>query len=176
MPTKPDKHDAAVVEKAFEAFWPKIWQDLKNVDDVTEDSQQEWKDSAWKVLGRTYHEDGYELAKEFEDENWEVDSEFVEMIDGWGHELYTAHKKAVAEWVEANKITPKLAAGTKVKVNVHHIRTGKDIHDGEIIQIDTGRGQYHVFVESLNHIRPNSGKSGCTGIMVDYPDLEALNQ
>jgi len=177
MTTCPERRDDVVFEAAFVAFWPKLWKYLKTQPDITDNTEQEWKKSAHKVLNRNYVEDGYELAKDFEGEHWDVDADFVELADGWGHELYTAHQKAKEAWVISEGIVPKLAVGTKVRVNtvVGRPTDRIDIRDGEIVVVNAKRGEYHVFVESLGHIRPNSGKSGTTGLLVTFANLEKLN-
>ena len=176
----PERRDDVVFEAAFVVFWPKLWKYLKTQPDITDNTEQEWKDSAHKVLNRNYVEDGYELAKDFEDEHWDVDADFVELADGWGHELYTAHQKLKEQWVIDNGVKPLMAAGTKVKVQGrwadHRFQqVPKEVYDGEIIRADLKRGEYHVFCAEAGHVRPGTG-NGVTGIMVAFADLEKMNQ
>jgi hypothetical protein len=176
----PDRHDDVVFEAAFAAFWPKLWKYLKTQSDITENTEQDWKDSAHKILKRNYTEDGYQLAKDFEDGHWSVDADFVELADGWGHELYTAHQKLKEQWVIDNGVKPLMRAGTKVKVQGRWIsdrlqKIPKEVYDGEIIRADPKRGEYHVFVAEAGHVRPGTG-NGVTGIMVPFADLERMNQ
>lgn len=172
----PTRHDAAVFEAAFAAFWPKIWRYLKQNPEITDVVEQEWKTSAHKVLDKNFEEDGYQLGRDFDSENWDVDAGFVEMIDDWASFLYRAHSEAKAAWVASEGIKPKLKVGTKVKVECRRSKFEKsDIRDGEINDTQMGRGEYSVFVESLGHIRPHGRQSGVTGLFVPFAELEALN-
>lgn len=176
----PDRHDTVVVDAAFIAFWPKLWQHLKNQPDITDNTEAEWKASAHKVFHRNYIPDGYELAKDFESENWQVDADFVELVDWWEHELYTAHQKLKEAWVIENGIKPLLFIGATVKVLERWVtlaknHQGKAVYDGEITKVDTKRGEYHVFIESVGHLRAGSGKNGVTGVLVGFADLESTN-
>ena len=170
----PERHSPEVFEAAFKDFWPSIWKHYGV--SLSPEVEQEWKDSAHRVLNKNYNEDGYQLAKDFEGDDWDVDADFVELMDNWGMALYHAHKNAKAAWVIAEGITPKLKAGLRVKVEC---RKGKfdrsDIRDGEIVDTMMTRGEYSVFVESLGHVRPHGRQCGVTGLMVPFADLEALN-
>ena len=179
----PERRDDVVFEAAFVAFWPKLWKYLKTQPDITDNTEQEWKESAHKVLNRNYVEDGYELAKDFEDEHWDVDADFVELADGWGHELYSAHQKLKEQWVIDNGVKPLMRAGTKVKIQGRWVSRQsqkdffKEVYDGEIIRADLKRGEYHVFCAEAGHVRPGTGTgNGVTGVLIPFADLEKMNQ
>lgn len=176
MKSRPERHDPEVFEIAFAAFWPKLWKYLKTQPDITDNTEADWRDSARKILDNNLEEDGYRLAKDFEDGNWSVDADFVEVADEWSHALYEAVKTAVKKWAEEEKLVPLLTLGQQVKVDISTYRFKPDIRDGEIIEIRRDQGIYTVFVASAGHIRPNSGKSGVTGLYVPYEDLEKLNE
>lgn len=178
MKPRPERRDPEVFEIAFTAFWPKLWKYLKGQPDITDDTEQEWKDSARKILDDNYEEDGYQLAKDFEDGGWSVDADFVDVMDGWGHELYEAVKVAVKKWAEEEKLVPLLTIGQQVKVDISTYRFKPDIRDGEITEILRDRGLYTVFVESAGHKRAGTVTSGMatTGLYVPYEDLEKLNE
>jgi hypothetical protein len=175
MKPRPERHDPEVFEIAFAAFWPKLWKYLKAAPDITDNTEQEWKDSAHKILHNNYEIDGYRLAKDFEDGNWSVDADFVDVADGWDDALRAALHKFIEEWITSEGIKPKLAVGTKVRVDVSPNRWKLDLRDGEVTAIMDKRGEYSVFVESAGHIRSNSGKSGVTGTLVAFDVLERLN-
>lgn len=173
MKQYPNRHDDATFEFAFAEFWPKLWKYLKTQPDISDNTEEDWKESAHKVLHNNFEEDGYRLAKDFEDENWGVDADFVEVADEWSTCLYHGHTKARKAWVVSEGIKPKLAVGAKVKVKVE-----TTVLVGEITDIRDDVGEYTVFCEAAGHKRPSEVKSGMavTGVYIPFADLERINE
>lgn len=131
-----------------------------------------------KWLGREWHEadrenyiedlmeithiwDGYEAARSLENRSgWDPDQELVEILGGaWGS---AALYPAIAAWVEANKITPKLAIGDIVRARP---RGGV----GPIVNIDLVNATYTVATAEFLRQYPNQAGKG-SGIVVPFED------
>lgn len=171
MIPRPERHDLPVQTLAFEKIWPNI---KKWIGD-TGGEDEENRASAWGVLHRSFGEDGYQLAKDFDYAHFEADSELVEILDEWGSCLYSAHQEVLKTWAKENPIVPLFKLGDIVTFNDGH-RFSKRIHtDGEVITVDLEKLVYVLNSPSAGHIKPNTGRSGVTGTHVDFEVLHAIN-
>jgi len=89
--------DPEVFEKAFEEFWPELVKKL----DLTEDLEMN-KASARKILKGNTEIDGYQLAKQFENDDWLVDGVAVEVLDTW-FDYVSSAKRIIEEKRECEK-------------------------------------------------------------------------
>jgi hypothetical protein len=106
---------------------------------------------------------GYELAKELDDECWNVDSTLVEELDDFSSIIDGFHTEAIKQWVISNNIKPPLTAGTKVRFTYGwHSKTGV-IADGDRY---FNEGKYHIS-------RDDEPRSGCFSI-VEFERVEAV--
>ena len=109
-----------------------------------------------------YREDGYDAAKNLDSyHGWSPDAELVEVLDGFGSELWKAHRDAVAAWVKEYDITPMLAVGMRCKA-----KWGHEEITGWVKDIDTEHATYTV--QRTEH------ENG--GAIVDFEDAEELKE
>lgn len=100
--------------------------------------------------------DGYELAKELDrDCGYDVNTELVNILDGFSHKLYMECQKFEKKWVIDCNITPKHSIGDKVHIS----RKGK-IYEGEISAINNEVAEYTICVPELGHVREGVGTHG----------------
>lgn len=95
-----------------------------------------------KVLERHHADNGYELAKEFEDEGYDMDVSSVDDLDFVSDHARDILKKHIKEWVSANSITLNLSVGAGVELK-NKIR-GQQY--GVIAKLVTDTAQYGVQV------------------------------
>src|SRR4051812_30692820 len=104
---RPDINDTAVRSRAIDALIVEIrgWNPT-----MSEQSEED----AREILGDSLHDNGFEIAKEFDRNGWEVDARLVELLDDAFSALHSALRKCVHEWVEATSPRPTLAVGAAV--------------------------------------------------------------
>jgi len=71
-------------------------------------------------LGR----DGYHVAKSMENMGWYPDTQLVEILDGAGYAIHSAHEAAVKAWVAANGIVLGIPVGARVTTTAKHCSSG----------------------------------------------------
>ena len=121
--------------------------------------------STTKILeNNRYVSDGYELAKDFEDEGWMPDSQLVEILEDVFWKMNQQLNVETKIWSEKNSIKPLLDCGKQVKFK----NQGKII-EGEIIKIDDKEAKYHIFMPSEGHVREGVGKHAR---IFKYEDVE----
>ncbi len=171
MSNRPERHDPAVAAAAFEKIWPaiKAWIGDSGGDD--EDNRE----SAKKVLERSFGEDGYELAKDFDHAHFSANSDLVEILDEWGSFLYRAHQVEIRKWTKEYTIVPLFKVGDIVSFENGHRFKRDLLHDGVITKVDTDFQVYTINSQSAGHIEPNSGKTGITGAFANFEDLHKIN-
>lgn len=126
------------------------------------------------------HRDGYEVARELEEfHSWDrLDMEIAQILDGAFSALYEHAERAAKEWVQASGWQPALSIGSRATVS-HYDRTARRSVpvEGEICKIDLETARYHVFCESLGHIREEDvakGRTGTLSIIVNAEDVEPV--
>lgn len=171
MKTRPQRHDDAVIDLAFEKIWPEIKKWLGH----TEDDEYN-REGAKKVLKNARgSDDGYELAKDFEDATFVPDSELVDILDGWGSHLYRAHQEVLKAWAKENPIEPRFKIGDTVSVDVGYRFNKQIVNDGKIVAVDLDTMVYVVNSPTAGHIPPGTMKSGVTGCYADFEVLHDMN-
>lgn len=95
-------------------------------------------EKAEKVLQWHSNDNGYEIAKEFEDEGFSPDSELVEILDGVSYERSKVQETFIKKWVTENNLKLELTEGQKVIVKL--VRKGEV--EGEIVKLYPETMQY----------------------------------
>jgi hypothetical protein len=111
-------------------------------------------------------ENGYELAKKME-RNWalNIDTELVNILDGFSSIIYTACNEAERKWVKDCCITPKYSVGYIVKTTVK----GKE-YFGKIVSVYNNQAQYVINIPELGHAK--EGEMGTQGTIKNFEDIE----
>jgi hypothetical protein len=149
----------------------KAW--LTQAGDPAPDKQETLKDLA-RAISHSMLMDGYEIAKELDDDGWfNINSELVEILDKAYWNAKNAHRELIKKWIVENNITNQFNVGDVVTVN----RKYKKPVQGEIIDMNKDEATYSVFCESLGHIRKEEGKmrAGTTAIIVPFEQVVACN-
>lgn len=96
-----------------------------------------------KILEYHHNDNGYEIAREFEDAGYSPDAELVEILEGVGFEMRTLLSEAIKSWVIADDIKPELAEGTPVIVQY-----GRNKVEGIITGAYHSTAEYQVCIPS----------------------------
>lgn len=86
---------------------------------------------AEKIIQWHGNDNGYELAKEFEDEGFSPDSELVEILDSVSYHKTEVQETFIKKWVAENNLKLELIEGQKVIAKL--IRKGEV--EGEIVKL-----------------------------------------
>jgi len=116
-----------------------------------------------KILEQSYNEDGYQLAKYFEDDGFGSDSELVGILDSIWWERDKILNEHIKKWVKEDNIQPQLNIGDKVKY-----KRRKEEVIAEIARIDKDVAQYLTYIEGIGQIK---GKSGH---IINFEDCEKI--
>lgn len=92
-----------------------------------------------------YHvnDNGYELAKEFEDKGYFPDTELVEILDRVWSAKDDLIRKAVKKWVTEDDIKPSIEIGASVLVQYGHNKV-----EGTITGLHSETAEYKVAIPS----------------------------
>lgn len=96
-----------------------------------------------KILEWHSNDNGYELAKEFEDEGFSPDTELVEILDSIFSDRSTIQENFVKKWVAENNLKLELCIGQKVIAKL--VRKGEV--EGEIVKLYPETMQYGFWYE-----------------------------
>jgi hypothetical protein len=111
-PKRPGLYDERVIRRAAEQVLPEVIEWLE--DDYKEQDKDIILSDLTKAFKRAYSGEGYEVTKALDRLGWSCDAQLVEICNGSA--LYIARDEIVKEWVEANKIKPKLRLYDRVIV------------------------------------------------------------
>jgi len=112
-----------------------------------ETSLEECIESSEKVLEYNSNDNGYELAKEFEDEGFSPDSELVEILDCVSYEKSKVQEAFIKKWVADNNLKLELSIGQRVVANF--VRKGQ--FECEIVKLYPETMQYGLWYESIGY-------------------------
>lgn len=107
--------------------------------------EDELRDIA-KVLTRHWSDNGFELAKEFEDVGYNIEMHIVDSLDRLSEDANDILKKHIEDWVISDKITLDLKPGDGVMLN----RPIQGEHYGIIYDLRIPLAQYAVRIEKLS--------------------------
>ena len=144
-----------MLEELSENFAQKILKWSKTQDEQDWWTYKECLDACRKVFEYSFVDDnGYQLAKEFENEGFMPNLEFVDILDGVSSEVYQIKQKHIKKWVEMNDIQLNFKKGQKV---IAKIRAKGEI-ECEIMDEYPEKAQYVVWFEGLGYIRGKGGR------------------
>lgn len=106
---------------------------------------EECIESAENVLQFHSDDDGYEMAKEFEDEGFYPDAQLVEILEFASYKKHEIKEKFVKKWVTENNLKLDMEVGSKVVVNTS--QHGKV--ECEIVKLYPETLQYGVWHEKM---------------------------
>ena len=144
--SRPTINSILVIQKAAEQLLPKIneWgEDSFRLDDLL------------KILKDSFSDNGYQLAKDFEDLGCEPDLELVEILDSVIFIKLQCQKELIKEWVINNNIS-----STKKEGDIVTIKHNRKNITGEIVRVDSELAQYLVCCQSEGHVKTGLGKQG----------------
>lgn len=154
-PKRPTIRDAAVLDRAADAMWPRVqaWDGHDPDRDTMADLRRALR---WNT-------DGFKLATDLS--AWCPDAALVAILDSAGEELRFAVREETKGWVAANGITAPILVGARVAFE----RGGNRI-TGTVAVVDAASAEYLVFCESLGHVRGRH-----VGTTVAAEDVEAID-
>lgn len=115
-------------------------------------------EDARKILESHSNDNGYEIAREFEDAGYSPDRELVDILEGVGYKRMELLRAAIKAWVISDDIKPELAEGTSVTVRGA---------DGIITGFHLDTAQYKVCIPSQGMSLDNENKRA----IVNYEDV-----
>ncbi len=96
-----------------------------------------------EIFKYNINDNGYELAKKFEDKGYSPDTELVDLLDQIWSSKDDLIRTAVEKWVIEDKIEPPYGMGTNVIVQYGHKKV-----EGTITEIKHKTAEYHVAIPS----------------------------
>jgi hypothetical protein len=160
---RPNYHDEKVKEKVAKEVSQELGKEVFEWCDKETPLEQCISDTEAILIKCGSSEDGYGLAKEFEDEGYSPDSALVEILDSTDHYIRNAVDRLVKEWVFNNNIKPTLDISPDV---TYSVRYGSKIHDGILVSAYTDEAKYGVKIPAAGI--PVNGKSSA---LIKYEDV-----
>jgi len=102
-------------------------------------------EDAKDVLEWNWNEDGFKLAKEFDDKGYNGSAQLVDDLDCVSSDASDILKEAEKRWVKENNIKLELEIGAQIVFDVYK----KNNESGEIVKLYPETAQYGVWAESL---------------------------
>ena len=98
------------------------------------------------------HDNGYELAKRFEDEGFSPDVELVEILDDYvSHSVNKIKENHIRSWVKDNNLKLKYEVGQFVSAKTFF----RGEINGEIMKVYPDTLQYGIWYESMGYSKGN---------------------
>ncbi len=119
---------------------------------------------AEKILLWHKNDDGYTLAKEFEDEGFASDSQLVDMLDSVTYETSSVQDSFIKKWVTENNLKLQLVEGQKVKAKL----VFKGEIECEIVKLYPETMQYGVWYEG------HSSPKGKGHTIINYENAKPI--
>mgnify|MGYP001574482800 CR=1 FL=1 len=123
-------------------------------------------DDTFTILEYASNENGYELAKLYEEYNYSPDSNLVDILDGVDFEKSQIEDRYIRKWVVNDKIEPTLTINDKVIV-----KYGSGRREGIITAIKKETAVYHVCIESAGQNLKDSRRT-----VINYEDAELITE
>lgn len=161
---RPTRNEEYVIKAAAE----ELASDLMEWGNAKESEQFDYRDLAAQLVKSAGFMNGYELAREAERKGWEPDARFVEIVDAAGHLRYSAHNKAVKEWVKGWKITVPFQLGQMVTIKHEDRRVV-----GKIITIYAETATCTVCCAELGHVESGEGTHG---LIINSEDIQPAQE
>jgi len=106
-------------------------------------------ESAHRILDWHSNDNGYELAKEFEDDGFSPDADLVEILDGVSYDKGNIVQEHIKMWVINNNLTLDLTEGQKVVTKIYR----KGEVECEIVKLYPETMQYGVWYDGQGSAR-----------------------
>ena len=106
-------------------------------------------ESAEKVLEYSSNDNGYELAKAFDDEGFSPDSELVELLDSVCYDKSKIQEDFIKKWATENSLNLTLVEGQKVIAKF--FRKGENECECEIVKIYPETMRYGLWYEGMGY-------------------------
>lgn len=123
-------------------------------------------ESSEKVLKWHLNDNGYKLAKEFEDEGFTPDAELVEVLDSVSYDTIKIREKHIKQWVADNQIILDLQEGQTVIAKL--VRKGEV--ECEIVKLYPETAQYGLWYEGIGY------EKGKGHTIVNYENVRPAQQ
>ena len=120
---------------------------------------------AFNILKYHSHDNGYEIAKEFENEGFSPDAILVEILDGVSIDKYEVQQKMVKEWVKENNLELDLEVGQKVITKF--IKEGE--LECEIVQLYPETMEYGLWHKKFGYAKGKGNR------LVNYENVSISN-
>lgn len=120
--------------------------DWSNEDGSDDTGLEDCVISARKVLRYHSNDNGYEIAKAFEDEGFSPDAELVEILDSVSFSKHQIQDKFIKDWVKNNNIKLDYEVGQKVKAQ---LSKPLGLIECEIVKLYPESLQYGLWCEQL---------------------------
>ena len=170
---RPDHNSKEVKMLVVEKILDNIISWLDEDDERREDGADEDSIRDELMLVISYSKDGYEMAKNLDDDySWSSDSNLVDILDSLS--FYDARKKLVQKWIKDNDIKPFYLDGQEVTISSKHLPykyRDKPFYKGIVIKVNFEEGTYLVKSSELGHV---SEGLGTHGIILDWDKVEKI--
>jgi len=161
---RPTSRDSRVIERVVEGILP----DVMRWDGSTEGDKEDLRVALHDAFDSAGC-DVYRILRDLDDfKHWTIDAELKSVMEMVPSLWLQAEAETLKEWVRANKIKPAFAVGDMVSVPYRRDQEHQTRQVvGEIYEVDEDQAKYHVFVESLGHVRKGEGTHG---LIIRYED------
>lgn len=117
-----------------------------------------------EILSFNYNDNGFDLAKAYEDKGYSPDAELVYILEDIPYIRYEILNKAIEKWVIEDKIEPEFEIGT-----ICNVKYGAKLLEGVIVDYNKKLAQYKVVIES-----EGMTINGSMRAIVNYEDAELI--
>lgn len=113
---------------------------------------EEIEEDCFKIFEWHVNDNAYGLAKEFEEEGYEPDLDFVEMMHSVSSDARDILYEFIEKWVSENNIMPDFVYGDNVIAEIRNKQ-----QKGEITGIKSKYAEYTIFAEGIEEKKTNCG-------------------
>jgi hypothetical protein len=147
---RPQRDDPKVIINVVKYILEDVKNYLEEYGDILDEEELEaTRIDLEDAFKRHIYDDGYAVCKYLERGSYEGSSELVEIFDKAFSMVYSFQQKEIINWVEDNKIKPKLSVGDEISFQKREYE--KTIVNGKIIEIKEETAEYFIFSKELGH-------------------------
>jgi len=152
MTKRPSSHDEKIDTLIAEELLDDVigWLKASGDEDPDRDEVRKSLESAMD-----FEDDGYKIARQLDNDGWDVDAELVHILDNAFPNRIRIHRDFVAKWVEENGIKPTFEVGQTVA-----FKERNKSHTGEITRINEKQAEYTIYCAEMGHVREGTGSHG----------------
>jgi len=131
---RPKRSDKLIIEQAAKKHAEEIARQIKDIDAeaLAEDLVEHYRS----------YQNGYDLAKDLEREGYEIDVEFVNLLDDFDYAVGSAQRDAEKEWVQKVGFTPEFKVGDHVDMGKAYGKNNERY--GFVSEIKMESAEYYV--------------------------------